>query len=696
MGIGIILHSFLNLNIQLICLSISLLFFYLFYLIFKKEYPKILAVFYGLIILTTFISLGATRAHLETSTFQNNHLSNLNLRIFESFHLRIDGFPVEKPKHFIYRATVMNGLKISETDDSTTYALEELSGDISLYIAKDSADSTSLNYGDIIACLKTPFPIQSPKNPHEFNYSAYMARKGIHHQLFLDNTEFKYVGNQPANRLMELSHEARQYFKKSLFTFIPKKSSRDIALALILGIKDDLDKDLKAAYSAAGAMHVLAVSGLHVGIIHMLLSWSLGFLKKYKFGRGLFLLLSLSSLWSYAFITGLSPSVLRAVIMFSVVLIGNNTLRFHNIYNSLAVSAFLILLYNPFMLMEVGFQLSYAAVLGIVYLQPKIFGLLAIKNILLNKIWSITCVSIAAQVATFPIGLFYFHQFPTYFLVSNLIVIPAAFIILMNGLAVLLFSMINDYTAYWLGRLLDLLIDFLNEAVLLLNQLPVSLIDWIRLDAFQLITIYLIMISIILLFKRKNSWYLKVSFFTCLIFILLTGHQTIAAKKKKEIVFYEVRDNSVIDFIDRGVVKSYLSDNNVDSELINYQIGPNRLANSLPKFDFNQKLKSTDISKLGEVIIWNDYKILILNQDIGKLSIKKSIDTDILVLSGNQYVDPNKIKSYFQFNHLIIDSTYKKYRSEGLSKALDQEHIKHWNINSDGAFILDVNNQEFR
>ncbi|MEL6558182.1 MAG: ComEC/Rec2 family competence protein [Bacteroidota bacterium] len=694
-GMGIILPELFNFTTQLVCLVILLLIFYCCYISFKTTYPKILAVFYGLIILTTFVVLGAIRSHLETSTHQSNHLSNINLRHYESFYLIIDGFPVEKPKHFIYQATALGGLIDSTSNDPEHHLLEELSGHISLYISKDSIYNAPLKYGDIITCLNTPFSIQAPKNPHEFNYSAYMARKGIHHQLFLDSRQFRVVSNQPANWLVELSHNARLFFKKSLFTFIPKKSSRDIALALILGIKDDLDKDLKAAYSAAGAMHVLAVSGLHVGIIHMILSWSLGFLKRYRFGRMLFLTLSLLALWGYAFITGLSPSVLRAVIMFSVVLIGNNTLRFHNIYNSLAVSAFLILLYNPFMLMEVGFQLSYTAVLGIVYLQPKIFGLLTIKNYLLNKIWAITCVSLAAQAATFPIGLYYFHQFPTYFLVSNLIVIPAAFIILLNGLAVLFFSTISDFLSMWAGKLLDTLINLLNQAVLLLNQLPISLIDWIRLDTFQLLTTYFVMISLILLFKNKKSRYLKISFFTCLIFISLTGHQSIVARQKKEIVFYEIRNNNVIDFIHKGSVKSYLSDGNIDSDLINYQIGPNRLANSLPKFNLDQQLNSTIVSKLGEVIIWEGYKIMILNKDIRTISTKNFIDADVLVLSGNHFIDPKKIKSIFQFKHLIIDSTYKKYRSEGLSKALDREQINHWNINTDGAFILQVNNQEF-
>mgnify|MGYP001800582818 CR=1 FL=1 len=688
-GLGIILHRYFNPNFILASTTILMSSFYLLTLIFRKKYPAFLAICYGGIIISCCVLLGALRINLEKPIHQKQHILHSDIHSYQSFHMRIDGFPVEKPKHLIFQATILNALKTSNSDDSTSNKLTKISGKISLYISKDSLTDIP-EYGDIIASLKKPFLLQAPKNPHEFDYSAYMARKGIHHQLFLSEEEFKIVANIPANRLIALSHKTRLFFKNSLFKFIPNKSSRDIALALILGIKDDLEKDLKVAYSSAGAMHVLAVSGLHVGIIHMLLSWALGFLKKYRFGRALFLVNALFFLWCYAFVTGLSPSVLRAVIMFSVVIIGNNTLRFHNVYNSLSASAFFILLYNPFMLMEVGFQLSYSAVLGIVYLQPKIYNLFKVKNYFLDKAWSITCVSLAAQTATFPIGLYYFHQFPTYFLASNLIVIPAAFGILLNGLAVLIFSLFSDTISIWLGKLLDLMIYLLNKAVLFINELPLSLIDWIRLDSSQLVMIYIIMLSLILLFKQKTASYLKTSFIACLAFMLITGQQLVSAKQSEQLVYYEIRNNNAIDFIENGHVNTFLFNTAVDDELINYQIGPNRLANSLPKFHRNQLISGTKIKNLGEVIFWKKYKILIVNQSISKLSISSIIDTDFLILSGNHFVDLKKLKSNFNFKHLIIDSTYKKYRSKGLSNSLKKENIPHWNINEDGAFIFDV------
>lgn len=688
-GLGIALHEYFNQTYLQSILIFLLSFFYLLVFLFRNKYSKFLSISYGTVILFCCFLLGVIRSNIETPTHQKEHLLNINLNQFESYHLRVDGFPVEKPQHLIYQATVLSALRKEQAEGSSLSELDKLTGKISLYISKNSLDTIPV-YGDIIVCLKKPFEIQAPKNPHEFNYSAYMARKGVHHQLFISQEEFKIVANKPANQLITLSHQARIFFRESLFKYIPRKSSRDIALALILGIKDDLDKDLKTAYSSAGAMHVLAVSGLHVGIIHMLLSWALGFLKKFKAGRVLFLLSSLFFLWSYAFITGLSPSVLRAVIMFSVVLIGNNTLRFHNVYNSLSVSAFLILLYNPFMLTEVGFQLSYSAVLGIVYLQPKIYNLLVVKNYFLDKAWAITCVSLAAQATTFPLGLYYFHQFPTYFLASNLVVIPAAFAILLNGLAVLIFSMVNDTLAGWLGKLLDLLIYALNEVVLFLNELPVSLIDWIRFDIVQLVIIYLILLSLILLFKERTANYLKVTYIACFTFMLFTGQQSVSSRQNSQLIFYEIRDNHAIDFIDKGNVSTFLSNTEVDSELINYQIGPNRLANSLPRFHEDQLIKSTEVSNLGEVILWENLKILIIEENINKLANQKIIDADILVLSGNQYVNPQKLKSLFTFKQLIIDSTYKKYRSIGLSNALKKENIPHWNINTEGAFIFDI------
>lgn len=150
------------------------------------------------------------------------------------------------------------------------------------------------------------------------------------------------------------------------------------------------------------------------------------------------LLILLLCLWSYAFITSLSPSVMRAVTMFSFIAIANVMQRQTNIYNTLAASAFLLLILEPNMVFEVGFQLSYLAVLGIVSIYPIVYPLFVFKSKWTDTLWQLNCVSIAALIATFPLGIFYFHQFPNYFLVANILVLPLIPFIIYFGLSFLL------------------------------------------------------------------------------------------------------------------------------------------------------------------------------------------------------------------------------------------------------------------
>ena len=179
-------------------------------------------------------------------------------------------------------------------------------------------------------------------------------------------------------------------------------------------------------------MHVLAVSGLHVGIIFFILNFLLTPLNRNKRLLKIKLFLLVGALWFYAFLTGLSPSVMRSCTMFSFIVVGENLNKRTNIYNTLAASAFLLMLINPLIIFGAGFQLSYIAVISIVFFQPRLAALVAVKNRILKYVWDLFTVSVAVQIGTAPISIFYFHQFPVYFWLSNFIVIPGAALILYN------------------------------------------------------------------------------------------------------------------------------------------------------------------------------------------------------------------------------------------------------------------------
>lgn len=428
---------------------------------------------------------------------------------------------------------------------------QTVEGLIIAYFSKDDSIYQP-KYGDRLIVKGSPQLIQPPANPHEFDYKRYLEFHQIHHQHFLKKPNYQFIRHEPKHEFFALSlkirHKADSIFKIN----ITSDQEYAIATALVLGVKDGLDNSIKTAYSSAGAMHVLAVSGLHVGIIYQIVAWLilLGNRKKPK-KNWFFLVASISILWTYAFVTGLSPSVLRAVTMFSLVVISKVVIRQSSIYNTLAISAFLLLLWNPYLLMQVGFQLSYVAVVGIVYLQPKFARLWDVENPVGKFFWNMTCVSMAAQIATFPIGLLYFHQFPTYFWLSNLVVIPAASFILIFGILLLAIGWL-DFLASLVGMCLKWFIFGLNWLVFKIQALPGSLISGIDVSVFETWLIYGCIFSILLLFAFRKVKFVAYTFALTATILALQYWEVLAHSKQKMLVVYRTNKLSNLCLISGG------------------------------------------------------------------------------------------------------------------------------------------------
>ncbi len=261
--------------------------------------------------------------------------------------------------------------------------------------------------------------VAPPLNPHEFNYKDYLATQGVHYQLFVKQAAAVSTP-QVFSFWQRTAIASRRYLLEVVSRFIPDPQATAVVQAMVLGQRSSLDSSLRQAYANAGVMHVLAVSGLHVGMVFGLVYMLFPFMRRQWWQRLLWLALVLAILWIYAWLTGLAPSAQRAAAMFTIIAISKAIRRRGNIYNSIALSAFILLLWNPVLLRQVGFQLSYLAVIGIIYLQPRIKEWWEPKQLLTKKFWELMSVTLAAQLATFPLGLYYFKQFPTYFFIGNL------------------------------------------------------------------------------------------------------------------------------------------------------------------------------------------------------------------------------------------------------------------------------------
>jgi competence protein ComEC len=556
----------------------------------------------------------------------------------------------------------------------------EASGTILTYLEK-SHKTEQLPYGQIIAIQIELNEIDGPKNPGQFNYQEYMRFHGIY--------ESGYV---PANKLVDLQMNEGVFFMeiadglRKRFLTVLKSSGLEteqfpIASALVLGQREFLDPDTIRSYSSAGAMHVLAVSGLHVGIIYMVLNFLLQFLDRKRRSKIIKAVILLLILWIYAMITGLSPSVLRATTMFSFIIIAAAMNRNTNVYNTIAASALLLLVIDPFLIMQVGFQLSYLAVLGIIYFQPKIYNLFYFRNKLLNYVWQISAVSIAAQLATFPLGLLYFHQFPVYFIVSNLIVIPCAFIILALGM-VTIATGFSDIVSGWFGYLLNKVIWILNQGVGWIESLPFSLIEGVAISVVGCWLLYFAVFGLVGAIERRKFGFIIASASFILILFAIDFAEDVEQKSAQEICVYSTRSSLAIDFI-KGNEHVFVSSELFYSDWSQmlFHVKHNWYEQDLNSAHFVRTQEDSIIHELGfekQQNLMNFYGKLICFLDA--LSANgPSIAVDVLIVDDFWKYYNNR--SNLKCNQLVFTESVSNWQ-------LDKLEGSNFHSLKDGAFLL--------
>lgn len=638
----------------------------------------------GFLSLFIFFLLGGETVRINYHSLDESHYLNVSDKIM-GFSGLIVSQPSERTNYHRYELMVKQVL----VDQQELSSL----GKIHFYIKKDSCAQDILRYGDVLMIHGGFFGVPGPGNPDEFDYKKYLQKRGIYSQAFKEWKEIKVIGHDPANILLSFAYKIRDHAQRTIQRNVGEGKEGGIAQALVLGIKDHLDDEVLRAYSSAGAMHVLAVSGLHVGIVYLILQLLLGRLRATVIGRQLFGLISLVVIWLYAMVTGLPPSVLRAATMFSVMIISQMRSRKGNIYNTLGFAAFILLIADPHLIYSVGFQLSFAAVLGIVYLQPKIYGIFHFNYWIVDRAWAITCVSISAQLATFPLSAYYFHQFPTYFLVSNLVVIPSATIILAVGLFLLAVDPLLAEAGKLTGLCLSKFIWLINESVSLVERLPHSLIEWIYLDQVGLILVYGIVLTLI--------WSLHHSSFKTLIIsaVLLAGFSgwnyrlNLKQSGRNELIFYEIAGKTAIDHIDGFCAKLFVDELKPEErELLSFQIDPHRLRSNLTPISLSlqtiaesENFKSFDSFTCGFI---GSKRILIIDKTTFKYEFNRVIETDIILLENESVKSLRWLDQHFIYDHLVIGNKNADFYVRNILKQAKELDVDVHVLKHDGALIL--------
>lgn len=562
-------------------------------------------------------------------------------------------------------------------------AWERREGNIQLYFLKTDF-ATPYAYGDGLLIKGNPKEIAPPSNPGVFDYKQFLQYRNIYHQQFLRAGDVQPTTEKREFKILSWSFDARAWYSSLIKKYIDGEREQGIARALVFGINEGLDNELLSAYASSGTLHVLSVSGLHVGIVYLLLMFILKPLNRFKTGKWVTAVIAVLILWAYAFVTGLSPSVLRAVAMFSFVALATPHGRRTNIYNTLSVSAFCLLLYDPFLIMSVGFQLSYLAVVGIVYLQPPLYKCWEPTSKLLDEIWKVTSVSIAAQVATFSLGLLYFHQFPNYFLISNLLVIPLSFVVLVSGLALLAFSF-SHALAGCIGFVLTWSIKIMNGVVFYIETLPWSRLEDVYITSFQCLLLSAMVVVIILLLKYKRRFYLYTG--VVIVFVFSFSQWVIFYEKvnTKTVTVYNIPHHFAMDFFDRGVA-CLVADSSLysDASKIKFHVQPNRILHRIHRTLYGANALVTRKFKGGSVIVWsNKYLVHLTEKDF---QLPPLPHVHYVLIGNNALTDIVTLPKSLSFEKLIIDSSNSFYFADAILKKAHALGIDVHSVLHKGAF----------
>ncbi len=535
------------------------------------------------------------------------------------------------------------------------------------YFSKDSA-TCSLKRGDRLLVHIYLSPPVNNGNPDEFDYARYLLRKGISGTAYVHTGHWRMIGCDSSFTFRQQAVDCRSrvvdMYRKMGF----RGDELAVLSALTVGDKDELSEDIIETYSVAGASHVLALSGLHIGFISALLLFALSPLwNRWRFLKPFLLLSVIVLLWGFAFLTGLSSSVVRAVIMCSFGLISTLFSTCQKLtVNTLAVTAFLMLLFNPVWLFDVGFQLSFIAVTAILLLQPGLYGLLSFRNTVLQKVWGLIAVSIAAQIGTAPLVMLYFSRFSTHFLLTNLWVIPLVSLIVYAAIVLLVLTPFPSLQQSF-ADMVEALIRLQNMALRWVEQLPLASIDYIWVDVWDVFLFYFCLLCVGRALVRRTAVNAYTALFCMLLCVSYHSYSFIRDTSRSSIVFYNFRScPSVHCLADNSSSWLVCTDSLPDIAGLERALSPywNRLRLKRPTV-IVEDYSAPDISVRNQIVFYGGKRICLLCDN--RWRNKRSdvpVLIDYLYVSRGYKGSIKELTSLFEVGTVVIDSSLSGYYRE--------------------------------
>jgi competence protein ComEC len=673
--IGILLQWFVQFSAAVLLISFTAIFiFLLLFFLFPSAKKFSLQWLQGFAVLLLFVAAGAITVYIKDIRNNKNQVS-LSYQKGDILEAILQEPLVEKPKSFkaicVVNKIYRNGI------------WRNAEGKILVYFKNDSSIK-NLGYGSQIIFRQPLQKITNAGNPGEFDYKQYCLFQGIQQQVFLSSKNYIVLPDKQTDFLHSFLFSSRNYILQTLHENIPGKKEQSVAEALLIGYRDDVDKNLLEAYSNTGVVHIIVISGLHMGMIYGLVIWLISFFKNKKWYRFIKPVFILFVIWSFALITGARPSILRVTAMLSFIIIGEALQRKTNVYNTLSASAFCLLFINPFYLWDAGFQLSFAAVTSIVTFYKPVYHWVYFENKLLNKVWQLAAVTIAVQFFTLPLVLYHFHRFPVFFLFANFIAVPLACIILYFELFLLLIAKWTSLAAI-VGKLITVCISLMNNFIENTNRLPFSIIDNVYVNAAQTIFLFIVIIAFVTWLMQKSSKAFLIGLSFLCLFILLKNIFLLKDENQKKIVVYNISKHSAIDIFDGNHFSSFGVDNSENTALQNFYLTPSRIF-----FHANDSVNISSIQLKNNLISSKNKNIFILTKPLPALNFSEKISIDAIIISQNPRIKISDVAAVFSCKEIIFDSSNPLWKIALWRKDCDSLHLRFHSVPEQGAFLMDL------
>ena len=559
-----------------------------------------------------------------------------------------------------------------------------VTGTVIIYFNKDGINK-QLQYGSQILFTRSLQSIKNTGNPGSFDYHRFLLFQGVTGQVFLKSNEYRILRGTDASSLQTFLNAIRRYVIQTLQTYIQGKDEQSVAEALLIGYRNDLDKQLVLSYSRTGVVHIIAISGLHLGMIYGFILLLFSRFKNRKWHRFVVPVIALLVLWLFTLIAGAVPSILRSAVTFSFIAIGMFINRKTNIYNTLAASAFCLLLFNPFLLWDVGFQLSYTAVLGIVLFSAPIANCLYFQNKMLNAIWQMISITLSAQILTLPVILYNFHQFPLLFLFINLIVIPLSEIILF----VLLFLVLAAKWASlaWLtGWLAQGLLWLMNSVIIHTARLSFSVWTNIKTDVAQAWMLYVIIVLLALWLLYKLPKLLLYSLAMAVVIAVYTSVDIGRANHQNKLIIYNINKHQAIDVVNGSNAYCFYDEGlPEDIQANSFYVNPCHTLFRVKKGSYQS------LSAMGNKVIHaNGKTILFITQTFPQPHTKAKIKADIVFVTNNAKLYVSDLSKWVDCSLFIADNNISAGKLKHWKQDCESLHIRFHSISQQGAFVMDL------